>query len=39
MASEVSNFGRQLTRSRRQALKFSSEAFVFEKEERMAHGM
>jgi hypothetical protein len=38
-ASEVSNFGRQLTRSRHQALKFSSEAFVLEKEERMAHGM
>jgi hypothetical protein len=36
MASEVSNFGRQLTRSRRQALKFSSEAFVLEKDR--AHG-
>jgi hypothetical protein len=33
--TEVSNFGRQLTRSRHQALNFSSEAFVLEKE-RMA---
>jgi len=35
-ASEVSNFGRQLTRSRHQALNFSGEAFVLEKEEHMA---
>jgi hypothetical protein len=33
--TEVSNFGRQLTRSRHQALNFSGEAFVLEKE-RMA---
>jgi hypothetical protein len=32
----VSNFGRQLTRSRHRALNFGSEAFVLEKEERMA---
>jgi hypothetical protein len=35
---EVSNFGRQLTGSRYQALNFTGEAFVLEKEERMAHG-
>jgi hypothetical protein len=34
--TEISNFGRQLTRSHHQALSFSGEAFVLEKEERMA---
>jgi hypothetical protein len=37
--TKVSNFGRQLTRSHHQALNFSGEAFVLEKEERMASGV
>jgi hypothetical protein len=37
--TEVSNFGRRLTRSRHRALNFSGEAFVLEKEERMACGV